>query len=97
MTHQMLQHRYRHVERHAQLAKWYGKSGKRRGRRLGWLFALVLFILGTTMGMPDRQEVQTSTPVIANTDAGPSVLHPSRSAVSAEVSRNGFGRNPQGY
>jgi hypothetical protein len=97
MTHQMLQHRYRHMERHAQLVKWYRTSRKRRGRRLSWLFAMVLFILGATMGVLDRQEVQTSTPAIADTEAGPSVPHPFRSIVSAEVSRNGSERNPQSY
>ena len=69
MTHQMLRYRYRYMERHAQLAKWYKTSRKRRGRRLGWLFALVLFVLWTTMGLPDGQEAQTSPPAIANTQA----------------------------
>ena len=97
MSHQMLRYRYRYMERHAQLAKWYKTSRKRRGRRLSWLFALVLFILGATMGMPDRPDVQTSTPVLAKTDAELSAPLPLRSTVSAEVPRDEFGKNPQRY
>ena len=62
------QRRYRHIERHAQIANGYMTLHKRRWHRLNWTLAVVLFILGTTTLIPIEPEVQNSTTLIANNE-----------------------------
>lgn len=62
------QRRYRHIERHAQIANGYMTLHKRRWHRLSRTLITVLFILGTTTVIPIEPEVQNSTTSIANSE-----------------------------